>query len=265
MKLVGICSQVSFYVEPTIQTKTSISSTSFFRMSDFDNQYDNRFSFNNRFLIFPKKLSPLTLGINVGLLSKNKRNIFNLGLHGDGTSAGFDYRINGIDEAGNQTTYEGTMYTGRSFTNLFFNYKFRVNEKSKQFNWYIIAGFGAALRNKGSSYIFETGVVEGKINDSTNFLMESTNIRTSEIRNLMYNIGLQLDVNSPKGKYLFTSSLNYFHSSRTLTYISTTLSIYSNINSERFFLSNYSSGSGIYFQLSRRLQVYPWKMKKKGL
>jgi hypothetical protein len=263
MKLVGISSQVSFYVEPTIQTKTSISSSSFFRISDFDVHYDNRFSFNNRLLILPKKLSPLLLGLNIGVITKNKRNIFNLGINGDESNAGFDYQINSINDFGIPSSTDGSLNTGRSFTNLHFNYKYKLNSQNKQFNWYLVAGFGWALRKKPSSLTFETGVVEGRINDTTNFLMESTNVRTYNPRIFMYNLGLQVDVNSKKGNYLFSTALNYYYSNQVMTYLSTRINIYSNSKSETFYNYNYSTGSGIYLQVSRRIQVYPWKKREK--
>ena len=266
MKLVGISSQVSFYVEPTIQTKTSISSTSFFRMTDFQIQDDSRFTLNNRFLIFPQKLSPLTLGINIGLVLKNKRHIFNLGIMGDESNAGFDYSFRTIDDFGNPSSRDGGFNTGRSFTNVHFNYKYKLNSKNKEFNWYLLAGFGWALRNKSSNLTFETDVVKGRINDTTNFLLESTNTRTYNPFVMMYNLGLQVDVNSKKGNYLFSSSLNYFYSNQVLTYLPTEINIYSNTKSETFQSASYSTGSGIYLQVSRRIQVYPWKTRaKKGV
>jgi hypothetical protein len=261
MKLVDISSQVSFYVEPTIQTKTSISSTNFFRMTDFDRQDDSRFTLNNHFLIFPKKLSPLLLGLNIGVITKNKRNIFNLGINGDESSAGLDYSFRTIDDFGNPSSRDGGFYTGRSFTNVHFNYKYKLNSQNKQFNWYLVAGFGWALRKKPSSSTFETSVVEGRTNDTTNFLLESTNVRSYNPRIFMYNLGLQIDVNSKKGNYLFSTSLNYYYSNQVMTYLSTKINIYSNSKSETFYSSNYSTGSGIYLQVSRRIQVYPWKKK----
>ena len=82
----------------------------------------------------------------------------------------------------------------------------------------------------------------------------------------MYNLGLQVDVNSHKGKYLFSTSLNYHYSNKVMTYLSTKINIYSNSKSETFYSSNYSTGSGIYLQVSRRIQVYPWKTRtKKGV
>jgi hypothetical protein len=263
MKLVGISSQVSFYVEPTIQTKTSISSTSFYKTTDFERQYDNRFTLNNRFLIFPHNLSPLTLGINAGIITKNKRNIFNFGINGDGTSAGFDYNVNKVDEFGILTIAGGGLYTGKTFTNIHFNYKYRLSEKSKQFNWFVVGGFGVASSGKPRTYTFETGVVELPLSDSVTFLMNSTNTRTSLRNVFMFNLGLQLDVNSPKGKYLFSSAVSYYHSNKALTALNSSIYIFSNSKTERFNSGNYSTGSGIYFQVSRRIQVFPWKTRAK--
>ena len=235
-------------------------------MTDFERQFDNRFTLNNRFLIFPKKLSPLTLGINVGIITKNKRHIFNFGINGDNTSAGLDYSFSAIDDFGNPSSRDGGFYTGRSFTNVHFNYKYKLNSQNKQFNWYLVAGFGWAFRKTPTSLTFETDVVEGRMNDTTNFLMESTNVRTYNPRIFMYNLGLQVDVNSHKGKYLFSTSLNYHYSNKVMTYLSTKINIYSNSKSETFYSSNYSTGSGIYLQVSRRIQVYPWKTRtKKGV
>jgi hypothetical protein len=79
-------------------------------------------------------------------------------------------------------------------------------------------------------------------------------------RTFLLSSGFSMDIKSAKGAYLFTTSLFYTHSMKIMSDISVRVTGLNYKNTLNFF----SRGSGIYFQVSRRLQLFPWLIKKKS-
>jgi hypothetical protein len=84
-------------------------------------------------------------------------------------------------------------------------------------------------------------------------------------RNSFYvNLGIGGDFYTKKNhKYLFSFDLSYLQGTRSIQIDDNFMSVTDHGDMLNFHYRVSSRGSGIYFTLSRRLQVYPWGIKKK--
>ncbi len=249
----------SFYIEPNIQTKamvTSISSTIHSNLLINTTPYVQTKSLG---IIWPDKLSPLTFGFQVGYETKNKNTRLSLGINGDGTASGYEYVVLAYNFEDNYSyTAGGYAWLGKSYTNLRLQLEQQIfTLGSTKFN--LLVGLGGSLREKNLS-----GGVLGS--DGITVMLADSSVQNViyELRNnpgrfhANFTIGLKGDIYSSKGKYILSSSIFYTHGTAPLTTLDQNLSN-SSKPLETYNNSFYSRDSGIYFQISRRIQFYPWK------
>lgn len=185
--------------------------------------------------------------MNVGTVSKNKRNIFKFGFNSDESNSGFSFFFR--DHVG------GSYHDGRSFTNLHLNYSYRLNQKSKQFDFYFDFGIGVGFRRQ---HAFGPWTSYG-VSDGQTFSLKAE-VTTPFNHTFLLSSGFSMDIKSAKDTYLFTTSLFYTHSMKIMSNITVRVTGTNYSNNLNFF----GRGSGIYFQVSRRLQLFPWLIKKKS-
>jgi hypothetical protein len=279
----SISSQVAFYLRPTVNMKTNQGNIFGNRLtkpvySTMTNQY---FSIHTGKMYFDK--IQIDLGIYLGLTYKNKH-FFEVGIATDHSGIqtqaskhdwGVDHyvadlpivRKGGIN---NQSTI------GSPFTRLSISYNNLLwKNKTNTLQVRGILGIGSMYNHyvNRKEGIYVTGEIPsfplGEL-DSNVFNTEYIKTTTSAWRNSLFlNVGLGLDFYTKKNKYLFSFDLFYVQGTRNVQVDHHRIKVEDyNLNKETTFRYTFSSrGSGFYFMLSRRLQVYPWRPSKnsKGL
>lgn len=247
----------SLFIEPTISTKASVSSTNSRFFSNFTGASYGPFSIKNRAFIYPQEYSPILLGIKIGTVSKNKRNILSIGFNADESNSGYSYVYRGVEGF-----TEGWYNDGRGFTNIHLNYAFRLNKTAQQFDFYVHFAIGVGFHRQKGYGPYTGNDVEFSTGGGDHFLLKS-NVNTPHKSTFLLSGGLDVDIKSGKGKYLFSLSLFYTHSSKVMS------SIYMNVQTTGpkgnygYGYMFFGRGSGLYFQISRRFQLFPWLIHRK--
>lgn len=272
-------SQVSFYLRPTVNMKTNQGriwgpGAAKPIYSTMTNQYfsiiSDRSYFDN---------GNINLGLHLGIKVRDKH-FFELGASTD--NAGIktqafkhDWSLDPytsnpnpqvVRKGGNNNQY----IHGSPFTRISFSYNNLIwKNTAETVRLRGIVGFGSMFnpyvnRKKGEfvsqvNNVFEIGIVDS---NAVNDVYEITS--TSAWRNSLYgNIGLGADFYSKKKKsYLFSFDLFFLQGTRNVQIAHHRININDNGKDINFFYTFSSRGSGFYFTLSRRLQVYPWRPNK---
>jgi hypothetical protein len=127
----------------------------------------------------------------------------------------------------------------------------------------------AYSKRKGKGGTSETfGVISDSLSytylDEGIFFKSKKNTANSVNRkSLAINIGFSSDFYTDKKKYLFSASIFYVRSFNTMAGFSYEYVISDHGIDKKYVYSTSSNGSGIYFQLSRRIQFKTWKDKLK--
>ena len=255
--------QVSFYVEPIIQSKAFICSTSPTSLKDKIADSDSRIHVQKKLFIDAKKMQHLFFGLNIGLKTQNERNLFQFGLNNDQSVAGV-YAVFSAIQLSDSFEYEATniLNSGSNFINFHLDYLYRLNKNPKRINFYLKTGFGLAYRPSANNMFLNSRNLEVNIDKETYMVNDVIGSNSNHKTSFLVSIGLSCDLNSKKGNYLFSSSLFYTYSSTVLNQINSNVDLYTISGVENKNYKFYSKGSGIYLQLSRRFQLYPWKKFK---
>jgi hypothetical protein len=255
--------QVSFYVEPIIQSKAFICSTSSNSLKNEIDDSDSRIHIRKKFFLNAKKMQHLFFGLNVGLKTQNERNFLQFGVNNDQSVTGV-YAVFDAIQMSDGFEYEAgyILNSGTNFINFHLDYLYRLNKNPKRINFYFKTGFGFAYRPTTNNMNINSRNLEVNIDKETFMINNSVGSNSNNKTSFLLNLGLACDVNSKKGKYLFSSSLFYTYSSTVLNQINSNVDLYTISGVENKNYKFYSKGSGIYLQLSRRFQLYPWKKFK---
>lgn len=247
----------SLFIEPTISTKASVSSTNPRFFSNFTGTPYGPFSIKNRAFIYTQEYSPILLGIKIGTVSKNKRNILSFGFNADESNSGYNYVYRGVEG------FEGGSYhDGRGFTNIHLNYAFRLNKSVQQFDFYVHFAIGVGFHRQKGFGPYTGNDSEFSTGGGDKFLLKS-NVYTPNKSTFLLSGGLDLDIKSGKGKYLFSLSLYYTHSSKVMSTVSTNVKTTGPKGNYGYGYMFFGRGSGLYLQISRRFQLFPWLIHRK--
>ena len=269
-------SQISFYVRPTVNMKTQQSFFGNNRASENYSEYSNNyFTFRNDRHYFDR--NTINLGLNAGVEFK-KKHFFEFGysIDNSGVAVGVkaqSYMNNYQDTDGLFYNSAGSTYsqTSSSHSRISFSYStFFYKNYSNTFQARLIGGIGLfhnpSVNRKKNIYDvdYSPHFTHGQIAQDV-FITEHYSRISNYWRNSFYvNLGIGGDFYTKKNhKYLFSFDLSYLQGTRLIQIDDNFISLTDHGDMLNFHYRVSSRGSGIYFTLSRRLQVYPWGIKKK--
>lgn len=275
-----LCSQVSFYLRPTVNMKTN--QGNIFGTPGTQPEYktmtNEYFSISTGKMYFD--MNQVNLGLHFGVRLKD-RHFFELGFSSDNSGIKTQAGVHqwSIDPYTNSPSppvvrtgvNHNQVEIGSPFTRISFTYNNLVWKNTlKTIQLRSIVGFGSMFnqhvnRKKGIFVTQVDPVFELNNIDSNIFNTEYTITSTSAWRNSLYlNLGLGVDFYSKKkNKYLFSFDIFYLQGTRNVQIGHHRIKINDNGKDVNFLYSFSSRGSGFYFTLSRRLQFYPWRPNKK--
>lgn len=272
----GLNAQTSFYLRPTVNMKTQQSFFGNNRASENYSEYSNNyFTFRNDRNFIDR--NTINFGLNAGVVYK-KKHFFEFGysIDNSGVAVGVkaqSYMNNFQDTEGLFYNSAGSTYsqTGSSFSRISFSYStvFYKN-RNNTFNGRLLGGIGlfhnTSVNRKKNIYDFnyESHFTNGQIAGDV-FITEHYSRISNYWRNSLYlNLGVGGDFYTKKNhKYLFSFDLSYLQGTRPIQIDDNFISVQDQGDALDFHYRVSSRGSGIYFTLSRRFQVYPWKGCKK--
>jgi hypothetical protein len=263
-------SQRSIYIKPFVEKKSGFASTNSSLFSDYVFQNNDLFHYDNISVSNMFDNPSFNLGISFGFVSQNKRNILELSYVKDGTILG--YNLHTFTEflyINNPPSVKSVFpnKTGASFGYQFSRFGLTLNHqllKDKSYNQKVFISYGINFASyMGKLFYPQSYYMENNLGENKK-ITEYSKINNIYNSNFLFNIGFSCEIHTSKA-YLF--DLSFFTTksilNKNLSQIVTKIEIYENqalINSYTFF--GYSKGSGLYLQLSRKLQFYPWKKKK---
>lgn len=274
-------SQLTFYIAPEIYTKTNTSSlhinpfnTSLPSKNQYDIHQNEIFMFTNNRNQFDGEIN---LGIKAGV--KYKKNYFEIGFTSDHTSISHTTTSHSISNVINSPdvspiyTYSNVTYILGSRT----YYKFSLDynrlfwqDKNKVFSLSFGLGTGVLFnkyinkkKNEFDIQTYDIPVPEGTPNQHI-----KSHILNSYGRNrfaFYLKLNSEVSFSTKKGVELFSINISYLKSLNYTQYNQHIFTVYDYGDIYKYMIFQYSRGSGFYFQISRKFQLYPWKptFKKK--
>jgi hypothetical protein len=266
-------SQIAFYVRPTVNMKTNQSHFFGYRGSRpiYHTATNEYFSISADKSYFDN--NQINLGIHLGAKIKEKH-FFELGYSGDNsgvkTQAGGHHWMNDPDYTSSQPVINGGNHTGISIgkplTRLSFTYgNLLFKNSSKTLFVRGTIGFGSLVNRfvdrKNLIFDIDEHPSFTMLLDSNIYNTQYTVTSVNAWRHSPYlNLGLGFDFYSKnRHKYLFSFDLFYLQGTRNVQVDTHRIWINDNGEEKIFRYLFMSKGSGIYFTLSRRIQVYPWR------
>ena len=250
--------QSYMYIKPIINLKSNISSTS--QNSIISNTFpQNPYLLSKNRLLTP--LKNVNFGLAVGYYSKALNSSVELSYRTDECATHINehfFSYSNLDEQ----FYE---------QNLYFNYSLLLhNFRVDGFKYY----------NNGFFLGLGVGVLKSSVKNSTNvntidnfslMSIDLDSINTIKIDrsviasnrssvNVQLTFGRKIEI---KNFYLLDISICLTKSFRYIMYTQHTYTVTENNQLKVYNIANFGSGSGIYFNISRRLQFYPWKKRMK--
>lgn len=247
-------SQNSFYLIPTINTKFGVSGSN--AIFHYSNQFPKNeyFTFKNNSPYFSKEI---LLGIGAGW--KNKKQGFFLE---------FNWNMDGANIS-NETIFLSTINSTENYyinNNLIYSggvatHRFSLNIKKYLFknSIYLNIGTGLTYFPHEKNYKFEYETEPFLYDSNTTFNVKNTS-RAVEHYNFNLSLGLSADIKWNKF-YLFSIDLFYSQGfKKNLLVHDSYYEIQNTLTNDvkKYSYGTASKGSGFYFQISRRFQLYPW-------
>jgi len=274
-------SQVSFYLRPTVNMKTNqgnIWSHNWRNPPEYKTMTNEYFSITTGKMYFDK--NQINLGLHFGVRLKD-RHFFELGFSGDNSgiktqAGGHRWSIDSYTSSPSPPIVRtggshNLIEIGSPFTRISFTYNNLVwKNTSKTIQLRSVVGFGSMFnqyvnRKKGIFVTQTHSAFQLNNIDSNIFNTEYTITSTQAWRNSFYlNLGLGVDFyTKKKNKYLFSFDIFYLQGTKNVQIGHHRIKIDDNGKDVNFLYTFSSRGSGFYFTLSRRLQIYPWRPNKK--
>lgn len=273
----AINAQVAFYLRPTILVKTNESQLGGGLHVPGNNMVSNQhFSFLNNPMFFDGNID---IGINLGI-QLNKKHFLELGLSQDHSSIGNSMLIHstytdfetGVDYKTANSSFSTTSpHYGR--LSLDYHYNFWSN-KNETLRLQSIVGVGMLLNGNGTNE-YGSSLPEPNSPDDYQeiapdvFITNKFTLSRNYAKNSTYlKFGLGMDFFTKKDRHLFSLDVTYLYSRRTVQYEENRIHVLDHGVETNYLSSQTSRGSGLYFTLSRKFQVYPWiplsKSKREG-
>lgn len=267
--------QLSFYIKPSLSFKTN--------QGNFLGKNDNYKEFTNKhFSMYNNKIymdfNELNLGVDLGV-NLNKKHYFELGFATD--HAGVAVNVKGNTYWSDPTTQETFLKDNSTYTELSSSTYSKLSLSYENLIWRskqniiqlrFTSGIGLLFNGntrpkKGYVheyyfYSFPLGETEPGVFVNSHEVKVSERIRTS----LFVDIGFGFDFYTKKSNfYLFSFDIYYLqglggfnNGNMTIQEHRINVLDVNNNSNQNYNYTLASKGSGFYFQISRRFQLYPW-------
>ena len=252
--------QVQLYISPDIYGKMSIASDDpfYFETKVYNNSPYFDYKTTNFSFIYP-----INLGISAGL-TVNKRHEFVLGFNSDGSSTKSKYLFESYQPNFDYSPGRFVVKTKGSYTRYYLNYKYAAIYSENLTNFSILIGCGIVRRAGPKKFEPTGGFTNVAILDEYGSTITKSDMGfTGNKKGWLLNFGISSDLYFKK-KYWFSTSLVYTYSPFALDRDINVVTI-SNPNTQynKVWTHNiYLRSSGLYFGVSRKFQLLPWKEKK---
>lgn len=247
--------QLSFYAN--VQMDSKISFTNYYHNSQLLEE-DTRFEFVH--LYAPRKTFKDPIRMKLGFGIQYKRHDVQLNFQNNGVTSEFIAYFKrgdsepGIDAYSPSQTLSKTVH--RKFA---LDYAFYILKKEKKTNLFISGSLALHFR-AGSKGVHDIGKMgfEGPMGGGWNYINMSEAYTTDEKFAAGWGVGVGTDIYI-KGLYILTLSCQYLHSNNKLNYMKLDFTIIENSNVHHYEIDKHPLNTSIYFGISRRFQLYPWK------
>jgi len=278
-------SQVSFYISPNVSMKTN---TSFFPSNH--GYRDKRMSISNDYFSFVHygrffDRNQINIGLNVGV-KWNNRHFLELGLSTDQASIAntvsiHELMVDSITSV--RTSYPngggGTNSTG-ALQRFSLSYQMMLwKNKNNTVNLRGVAGIGFMhSRKSGFKDDWYIDTMYYHSSEDNNGNIPPKKISIDNIYEVSYqrmgfslnaNIGFGIDfISKEKQRNICSFDIFYLHNAKIMLSSTHRFRVSDNMLTTDYIYHLSSSGSGFYFNISKKIQIYPWrtfKQKKETL
>jgi hypothetical protein len=258
----SIYSQVKFFIGPEINFKTS---TAFVDPNDLNttenNLLENQFFYKPYSVAYASRIvkhQTFLYGISAGIKFKNDKRILKLNYTLDLAN----FRAQSHYRAYNEENYSGftVNYLNIGFKRFGFDYCINISKENKLSATWISFGGGVNINRNRWVSIFSFAP-NTPLNPNGDLLL-STYLRPFKENktNVFLKIGINQDMYIKK-KYIFSVNIDYVQGFGIISRVEFVHEY--NLNGSFVYDGTglMSRGSGFYWGINRRLQVYPWKKK----
>jgi hypothetical protein len=254
-------SQFRLFIKPIYQSKNS-----FARLSH-ENNNNEKFPFQNKGFYMPYSnsfTSPFVthptfdIGITIGGISENKNHLFEIEYSKD--HCGYrtkSYFNHYLDPNSNSLDF----YWYPNLNRFSFNYSLMIVSK-KNYELRLTTGTGIFTNKKNNlnrlAEQFYSGILVAPNVEVTSAYIQPFQEKKT---NMILKIGLQNDFYI-KTKYIASLSLQYIQGIGQISFVEYSQEYLMNGIPSKTSVGLFSRGSGIYFELSRRINVYKLKNRK---
>lgn len=267
----NLYSQSKFFIRPTFESKGYVGTTDN-SLTDgliFNNKIANNsyFQANNQLV----SLRSITyIGLSVGININNKHSI-EFGWSQDGTGSSWRDRMMTWDtlSTGLQT-FSNNSTVSKShihYQKLLINYQLSFKNSDKKTNFGVTTAVGLLFNPNKKKNTPAPSIIYGSYSspESQTFLDENIFLTYKENEafafsrySFLLSLGFFSDIYI-KNKYLFSTSISYLQSFNYMEYSTHHYMVNDNGTEKRLDYTSASRGSGVYFQISRKFQLYPRK------
>ncbi|NLL27966.1 MAG: hypothetical protein GX259_04155 [Bacteroidales bacterium] len=266
LSFVFVNAQVSFYLRPEVNLKSTNSYFTDNKSTSIQNEYFT-FIYERTFLNF----NNLNAGINVGLRLNNKHS-FELGVSTNnlntksGIIAHRSYIIDSTNVKYKIPTESNFSFT-KGYTRISFLYNYLLwKNPANTINVRGAVGFGTLFNRRVSpkkgvyTISNENGI---GFSDPLDSIQMSHTVQILEYHknSLYYNFGLGVDFFTKKNKNLFSIDVSYMHGFRRLQVNTNRINVTDGIKNANYIYSYGVSykGSGFYIGISKKINLYTIK------
>jgi hypothetical protein len=245
MMFVRVNAQTSFFIKPMMNNKIDFASNSGSRFDDYVYNNSPYYIYNNKAII-TAGLNSIDLGLGIGTLIR-KRHLLELDLNTDATGAGYRIYFEKKSFEGTYNDVDRMYIDGRGINRLSLQYSYLGSHKLH----YIL---GLAFGYKRPS---PPGKIDpiffGDVEVAENVILSQESFGFGyNTKNIYLTVGVGRDFNYKK-TYLFSLDIILNKGFSLISSTHTNITIYNNGILKTNAYASYSRGSGLYFQLSRRL------------
>jgi hypothetical protein len=278
-----VSAQVSYFVRPTFDNKLYFcNANSLFDFHVLDYSFEHKEFLGNQYFnpinVKVTQRDFYSFGIYFGVALQNKKHLIEFGINQDATGSEFECEFMDYDFY----TYKDTLYKHYSPNRMIFasylptlryhlQYSIRlINGSNSKVLPYLIIGGGvihnlAFPRKDEFTNLDDANQAYSYSLFGKSYLEE--NVYISQMKNYGYtakkfsgylNLGLTTDFFTKKGFNLFSASIFFLKGFNPIEMMYSDVYVVDNMENKVFSYLTTSNGSGLYLQLSRKFQLYPW-------
>lgn len=284
MMLIGqnVVAQSTFFVTPLINYK--IEFCSYPSDQRFGNLYSEQsfFGIQNPYYSFEAKKAStrpaINIGLRVGASFRGHKHILHLEWSQDGagtmgkTSQLTTTNLEGsniVPEYSNYINGIGYYQTGFAYNRISLAYGVRLTQEKYLCKLYLTTDFSTVFGDENSmNKYYEQSPTSTSVYYHNNAKHLSTEINSYHfgVVSSLIGIGVKGDIGvkiKDKSLYLFSAEVNYRQGFKVIGSSLHTTRILDNNEVIGFSNELVTKGSGVYFQISRNIQLYPWRPNRK--